>query len=168
MKARIVGLLAVGLLLAAPMFAHAVPILTPIGNVTINSTVYSVSLLSATDSTDQSFDDLNPSITFSDAASAQTATSALIATFGLGFNWNPTCAFCLDGVRIVYGVDADTYQYFTASASFGLQGPFDRSRTENNAFSFAQFTAMVPEPDSLLLLGFGLVGFSFSRRRNVS
>lgn len=167
MKARILGLLAAGLLLAAPMFAHAVPILTPIGNVTINSTVYSVSLLSATDSTDQSFDDLSPSITFSDAASAQAATAALIATFGLGFDWNPTCTVCFDGVRVVYGFDADTYQYFTASSAFGLSGPFDRSRTENNSFSFAQFTAVVPEPGSIMLLGFGLVGFALSRRRTV-
>jgi len=163
MNTRILGFLVAGLL-GAPMLAQAVPVLTPIGTVTINSTVYSVSLLSDSASADQSFDDLNPSITFSDAASAQAATAALIAAFGLGFDWNPTCALCFDGVRVVYGFDADTYQYFTASASFGLSGPFDRSRTENNAFSFAQFTA-VPEPSALMLLGFGLVSFALSRRR---
>jgi hypothetical protein len=164
MNSRLLGLLASALLLGAPM-AQAVPTLTPIGNVTIGSTLYAVSLLSATENFDQSFDALNPTITFTDEASARTAIEALVDTFGLGFDWNPTCSYCFDGVRVVFGFDDDSYQYWSASLS-GIFGPSDQPRGGLNNFSFAQFTA-VPAPGALALLSFGLAGLSLSRRRRL-
>jgi hypothetical protein len=152
-------------LLAGPVVAEAVPTLTPIGSVTVDSIVYNVSMLADVSTELQSFDALNPSITFATAESAAAARDALVSTFGLGFNWNSTCTFCFDGVRVVFGFDAVNYQYVTASL-LGTFGPFSRSRTEANAFSIAQFTRVqVPEAGTLALLYVGLTGLALSRRR---
>jgi hypothetical protein len=163
MRARILGLLATGLL-AGPMTAQS-STLTPIGNITVDSTVYSVSLLSDVSSDLQTFNLLNPSITFNTAASAQAARDALVATFGLGFDWNPTCTVCFDGVRVVYGFDAISYFYFTANV-LGSFGPVSSGRDVVNGFSFAQFTPVAaPEPGTLALLTLGLLGLGMSRRK---
>lgn len=167
MRPTFLGLLAAGLL-AGPVVAEAVPVLTPIGNVTVDSIVYSVSMLADVSTDLQSFDALNPTITFGTAESAAAARDALVSTFGLGFNWNSTCTVCFDGVRVVFGFDDVNYQYFTASL-LGTFGPFSRSRTEANAFAIAQFTRVqVAEPGTLALLYLGLTGVALSRRRKAT
>ena len=145
MKGTMLVLMTAGLL-AGPMVAQS-STLTPIGNITVESVVYSVSLLSDVSSDLQTFNALSPSITFDTQASAQAARDALVATFGLGFDWNPTCTVCFDGVRVVYGFDAISYFYFTANV-LGSFGPVSSGRDVVNGFSFAQFTPVAaPEPE---------------------
>jgi hypothetical protein len=88
-----------------------------------------------------------------------------VATFGLGFDWNPTCTVCFDGVRVVFDFDASDYFYFTANV-LGSFGPVSSGRDVVNGFSFAQFTPVaVSEHGTLALLGLGLAGLGLGRRK---
>jgi hypothetical protein len=147
--------------------AQAAPVSTAIGNVNVLGTNYAVSLLYDSDHNTglQSFNALQPSITFTNSADSFAAATALVNTFGTGYNFNPGGA---NGVRIVYGVTDINYQYhsiFTGS----VFGPFDRLKDGGNTFSFAQFSAVtaVPEPENyaMMMLGLAVVGLARRQRK---
>lgn len=152
-------------LAATSLTAHAAPTLTAIGQVTVLGTDYNVSLLSDVDYDSQSFTNLAPTITFTNLSDAQAAASALLSKFGSSYNWNPTCAGCYDGVRVVYGFDASNYDYVTVVTG-STYGPFHLPSNGANAFSFAQFSTAVPEAGSIpmVLAGLGVMGVIARRR----
>jgi hypothetical protein len=143
-------------------------------SVSILGTEYTVSLLYS-DLTDlhgsflgQSFNSLNPTITFTTQADATAAAVSLRDTFGADFDWHPISS--LNGVRIVYSFDSSDYNYMTVSDCCGgsnVYGPHTISRDHGNFFSIAQFTAReaVPEPESYALMMLGLASLRLAARR---
>lgn len=147
----------------AATVAHAAPTTTLIGNATILGTDYTVSVLFDS-SGDNSFNDLAPSITFHTEADALAAGQVLLDTFGIA-----PFTIAGAGTRIAYDFDSTQYGYVTVTDCCGpadVFGPFARSVTETNTFSFAQFTvSAVPEPESALMLMAGLGVLGWARRR---
>lgn len=141
--------------------------------VNVLGTNYSVSLIynDQDNSALQSFNALNPTITFTTSAAALAAAQALRDVFGAGFDWHP--ASTNNGTRIPFAATATTYDYTTVSDCCGppnFYGPFlNTSRDDANLFSFALFTpnstSPVPEPEAFALMLLGLASLQFIRRR---
>ncbi len=153
--------------------ALAGPMTSYVGEVSILSNMYSVSILydSLGVLEDQSFNALRPGLTFFTDSQANAAATSLLSTFPL-FDWNPAYQGT-PGFRVLYRYDAFNYQYVTGftSANPGPFGPFSRGRDVSNFGSFAQFQliglAAVPAPATLALFGIGLVGVGIIRKRDV-
>jgi hypothetical protein len=166
--------------------AAAVPVTQTVGSATILGTTYEVSVLgdSAGESAAQSFNDLDPSITFTTLADALAAATTLQSVFGAAdFDWQPWGIAPTDGGtvntggRIAYQSSAQSYSYVTLVPGLtvngiagGPFGPFQNvSRDAPNLYTFIQFRAAatsVPEPGALGLLGLGLFAASLSRMRS--
>ena len=160
--------LALAVLLATSFAAHAAPTLTPIGNVDILGNTYGVSLLSDLTFNSQTFAALNPSITFTTDSDAKAAAQALLDTFGSSFDWNPTCVDCtIKGVQVVYGTNSTSY--FDWYVREGSENVFQSggSLLVGNNFSYAQFSAPIPEPETyaMMMAGLGLLGFIAKRKK---
>jgi hypothetical protein len=70
-------------------------------------------------------------------------------------NFFPSITFDADDINIVWDTFDDTSQ-------FAFNGPANGGR---EPFGTASFRVTVPEPTTLALLGLGLAGFGFSRRK---
>jgi hypothetical protein len=150
--------------------AEAAPATSSIGNVEILGKSYTVSRLydSDHDPWQQTFDILSPTITFTNEGDARAAATALLATFGASFDWNPGSID--NGISIVYS--ADEYNFFYVTVCCGLNevnGAFGRSRYDARAFPYAQFSAVtssVPEPETytLMMVGLGLLRWRGAKR----
>ncbi len=84
------------------------------------------------------------------------------------FDWTST--FGIDAVIVKGGPDSNTFVYNPPEPSFGdtgLYAPYNPGQ-QQAAISHVEFawnTTMVPEPLTMLFLGFGLVGVTVLRRR---
>ncbi len=147
----------------------AVPMTTFVGNVTILGNDYAVSSLydSAANAAAQSFNALNPTITFTTQADATAAVTAINAAF-LGYVWNPGFGANSIGTRVAFSMVGNSYSFMTVAFGNAPSGPFTTTKTAANFFSFAQFariSANVPEPGSIALIGLGLTVMGFRRRQ---
>jgi len=151
----------------AAFSAQAVPTTTVIGTVNVLGTDYSVSLLydSLGDWYQQSFNALNPTITFITMADAAAAAQAMVDTFGAGFDWNPAADPDEKGTRVPYSSSAIYYEHMDlCCGTTDVYGPHSWSRDGRSTYSFAQF-APVPEPETYAMMALGLVVLSLARRR---
>ncbi len=159
--------------------SSATPITNSVGNVDILGGSYAVSILFDDSASGidvaNSFSALLPTITFTTELEAVAAVDAMSAAFP-GFDWNPAAtdfSVILGGTRVPYLVVGTDYSYtYIEDDLFGsvTGGPATVSVDDPNRYSFAEFEYLgpvdnVPAPPALALLGLGLAGLGWSRRK---
>ena len=170
MKTKILGLLAVALL-AAPMAANAAFISSNVlSDVEIGGVTYDVTFVQE-EGGSTLFADLEANIspltftTMSDAVAAADAVYAALLAAPI-FDFTP--ANSAPVFYVMYSFSPYSLAFCNLSVSL-CDTRADNFSSANGSFAtFERQQAQVPEPGTLALLGLGLVGMGYARRRKAS